>query len=144
MPEWEAEVLRFFNSWPDWLKPMMWVLQQPGIEKGLVKQRVQRERPYVSIGPEINVGGPALEGLSFPSGQATTAFAPGMLLAAFLSPRWRPIPVVWAVVVGIARLYYGEHNLLDVVAGAAMGTMFATILWFVFLNRFAHPDCDCP
>ncbi len=49
MPEWEAEVLRFFNSWPDWLKPMMWVLQQPGIEKGLVKQRVQRERPYVAL-----------------------------------------------------------------------------------------------
>ena len=178
VPEWEADVLRFFNGWPDWLKPMMWALQQPGvilapilaglivvsftrrwqhfvafacilplklgIEKGLVKQLVQRERPYVSIGPEINVRGPAFEGLSFPSGHATTAFALGMLLAAFLPPRWRPIPVVWAVVVAIARLYYGEHNFLDVVAGAAMGTMFATVLWFVLLNRFAHPDCDCP
>ena len=120
VPEWEADVLRFFNGWPDWLKPMMWALQQPGvilapifaglvvvsftrrwqhfvafacilplklgIEKGLVKQLVQRERPYVSIGPEINVRGPAFEGLSFPSGHATTAFALGILLAAFLPP----------------------------------------------------------
>ena len=40
--------------------------------------------------------------------------------------KWRPIPLIWAVVVGVARLYYGEHNMLDVVAGFAMGTMCQT------------------
>lgn len=161
---------------PDWLEPIMWVLQQVGvlmapvigglvivwytrqwqhlipfvlvlplklgIEKGIVKRLVERERPYVSIGPEIHVRGPAFEGLSFPSGHATTAFALGVLVAGFLPPRWRPVPLLWAVVVAVARLYYGEHNLLDVIAGAATGTAFATILWFLVLNRFVEPDSD--
>lgn len=173
---WEAATLRFFNDWPDWLEPIMWVLQQVGvlmapvigglvivwytrqwqhlipfvlvlplklgIEKGIVKRLVERERPYVSIGPEIHVRGPAFEGLSFPSGHATTAFALGVLVAGFLPPRWRPVPLLWAVVVAVARLYYGEHNLLDVIAGAATGTAFATILWFLVLNRFVEPDSD--
>ncbi len=174
VPEWEADALRFFNDWPGWLEPIMWVLQQVGvlagpviggiviawvarrreyvipfvllmplkliIEKAVLKQLVRRERPYVSVGPDIEVRGPAFEGLSFPSGHATTAFAFGILAAAFLPPRWRPLPLVWAPIVGIARLYYGEHNVLDVVAGAAMGTIFATILWYTVLNRFAAAD----
>jgi membrane-associated phospholipid phosphatase len=45
-------------------------------------------------------------------------------------------------VVGVARLYFGEHNVLDVVAGVAMGTMFATIIWFAILNRFVEVDGD--
>ncbi len=114
-----------------------------GIEKGLVKQLVQRERPFVSTGEWVNVRGPAFEGLSFPSGHTTTAFATAILLSAFLPKRWRPVPIIWATIVGIARIYYGEHNALDIVAGAALGTLFATGLWFIFLNRFAHPDCSC-
>lgn len=177
VPEWEADVLRFVNGWPDALEPLMWVLQQVGvlgapiiaglviarltrtwqhlvpfalilplklgIEKGLVKQLVQRERPFTSIGNEINVRGPAFEGLSFPSGHTTTAFALGVLVSAFLPPKWRPVPIVWAFIVAIARMYYGEHNLLDVVAGAALGTSFALVLWYLFLNRFADPSCEC-
>lgn len=114
-----------------------------GIEKGLVKQFIERERPFVSVGPSVDVRGPAFEGLSFPSGHTTTAFATAILLTAFLPKRWRPLPLAWAVIVGVARLYYGEHNALDIVAGASLGALFATVLWFVFLNRFAHPDCGC-
>jgi undecaprenyl-diphosphatase len=113
-------------------------------EKGLVKQLVERERPFVSVGPEIVVRGTAFEGLSFPSGHATTAFALAVLVTAFLPARWRAVPMLWAVVVGVSRLYYGEHNLLDVVAGAAIGTAFGTVLWFLVLNRLAEPDDDPP
>ena len=173
VPEWEADMLRFINDWPDWLEPVMWFFQQAGvflapvvagviivwftrewrhlipfvavlplklgIEKAIVKQLIDRERPFVSIGPDIKVRGPAFDGLSFPSGHSTTAFAMGILIAAFVPPRWRPVPIAWAFVVAIARLYYGEHNILDVVAGAAIGTTFAVTLWYFFLNRFA-PD----
>lgn len=114
-----------------------------GIEKGLVKQFVERERPFTSTGEWVQVRGTEYEGLSFPSGHTTTAFALGILLSAFLPTRWRFVPLVWALMVGVARLYFGEHNVLDVVAGAAMGTAFATGLWFVFLNRHVHPDCGC-
>ena len=136
-------VVAFTRQWQH-LIPFVLVLPlKMGIEKGLLRNLVERNRPFQSIGPEIHVRGPAFEGLSFPSGHTTTAFALGILLAAFLPPKWRVIPVVWAFIVAVARMYYGEHNLLDVVAGAAMGTAFATVLWFFFLNKFAHPDCRC-
>ena len=175
VPVWEREVLAFFNDWPDWFEPFMWVLQQPGvflapivaagiivwftrrwqhflpfisilplklaIEKGVVKQLIDRERPFVSIGPEVKVRGSAFDGLSFPSGHATTAFAMFILVSAFVPHRWRAVPLAGALTVAIARLYYGEHNFLDVVAGAAMGIAFATTLWFVFLNRWVG-ECD--
>lgn len=107
------------------------------IEKGVVKNLVERDRPFESVGAHINVRGPAFEGLSFPSGHTTTIFAVAVLLSALLPTRWRPVPVAWAGVVAIARLYYGEHNFLDVVAGAATGTWFAVVLWYALLNRVA-------
>ena len=109
------------------------------LEKGVVKQLVERERTYVSVGTDIEVRGPAFEGLCFPSGHCTTAFALATLLAAFLPSKWRALPIAWAIGVAATRLYYGEHNVLDVVAGAALGVSFATVLWFVFLNRWV-PD----
>ena len=111
-------------------------------EKGLLKQLVERERPFTSVGPEIVVRGTAIEGLSFPSGHATTAFALAVLVTAFLPARWRAVPLLWAVVVAVSRLYYGEHNLLDVVAGAAIGTAFGTVVWFVVLNRLVEHAGD--
>ena len=136
-------IVAFTKRWQH-LVPFVLVLPlKLGIEKGLVKQLVERQRPFQSVGPEIEVRGPAFEGLSFPSGHTTTAFALGILVSAFLPNRWRFVPIVWAFVVAVARLYYGEHNFLDVVAGAAMGTAFATALWFFFLNRHVHPDCEC-
>ena len=136
-------IVLFTRRWQH-LVPFVAVLPlKLGIEKGIVKQLVERERPFTSVGDEITVRGPAFSGLSFPSGHTTTAFALGVLVSAFLPPRWRPVPIIWATIVAIARMYYGEHNLLDVVAGAALGTAFAISLWFVFLNRYVHPDCEC-
>ena len=110
-----------------------------GVEKAVVKQLVERERPYVSVGPEVEVRGTAFDGLSFPSGHTTTAFAMFILVSAYLPSRWRAVPIAAAVIVAAARLYYGEHNFLDVLAGAAMGTAFATLLWFLFINRAVKP-----
>lgn len=130
-------VVWFTRRWQH-LIPFLLVLPlKLGIEKAIVKQLVDRERPYVSLGPEIHVRGPAFEGLSFPSGHATTAFALAVLVTAFLPSKWRPIPILWALIVAIARLYYGEHNVLDVIAGAALGIAFSSVLWLVFLNREA-------
>lgn len=173
VPDWEADLLRWFNDWPSALEPVMWTLQQVGvlaapliggvviawvarrweyvipflllmplklvIEKAVLKQLVERQRPFVSIGPDVTVRGPAFEGLSFPSGHATTAVAFAILVAAFIPRRWWPVPLIWAAAVCVTRIYFGEHNVLDVVAGAAMGTLFATILWYTILNRWVEP-----
>ena len=130
-------IVLFTRQWR-YLIPFVAVLPlKLGIEKAVVKQLVVRERPFVSLGPDINVRGTAFHGLSFPSGHCTTAFALAVLVAAFLPRRWRVVPLSWALIVAIARMYFGEHNFLDVVAGAALGIAFATVLWYVFLNRFA-------
>jgi membrane-associated phospholipid phosphatase len=171
VPGWEQAALKFFNGWPDWLEPVMWVIQQPGVlffpyavgavivlatrrwhyalpfallpifkltvEKELVKPLVERARPFSSVGPEIEARGSALlDEPAFPSGHATTAAATGLLIAAFLPVRWRPVAIIWGFFVGLARLYYGEHNLLDVVAGASLGTIFAVAIYLLLFNRW--------
>jgi membrane-associated phospholipid phosphatase len=108
-----------------------------GIEWLFLKQLIERGRPYETIGPEIEVRGPAFEGLSYPSGHSTTAMAFAILLLAFLPRRWWPVPIAWALMVGVARLYYGEHNVLDVVGGLAIGTVYGTVVWYAVLDRFA-------
>lgn len=135
-------IVWFTRQWR-FLVPFVLVLPlKLGIEKAVVKQLVERERPFVSLGSDINVRGPAFEGLSFPSGHSTTAFALAILLIAFVAPRWRPVPLGWAVIVAIARLCYGEHNVLDVIAGAALGTAFGMTLWYVFLNPHVPVAAD--
>ncbi len=178
VPGWEAEMLRFVNSWPDWLEPILWLPQQMGVlgapviggiliawaarcwkyaipfvllvpikltvEWAFLKQLIERERPFVSVGPEIELRGTPVEGLGFPSGHATTAFAFAVLLIAFLPRRWRLVPVLGAFAVAVIRLYAGAHNVLDVVGGAAVGTIYASVLWFMILNRFARAERPVP
>jgi undecaprenyl-diphosphatase len=97
------------------------------IERLIVKQLVERERPYTSIGADIELRGHQEVGLSFPSGHTTTAFATAVLMMAFLPGRWRWLPLVIAGAVGVARIYFGEHNPLDVFAGAMLGTALAML-----------------
>lgn len=65
---------------------------------------------------------------SFPSGHTTAAFCIFSILA-FSSGqrRWQIISALIACLVGISRMYLGQHYLMDVVAGAVLGTMVATI-----------------
>jgi undecaprenyl-diphosphatase len=105
------------------------------VERAVLKYLVDRQRPYVSYGPEIVVRGGNFDGLSYPSGHAVTSFAIAVLAYALLPPRWRVVPIVWAVLVGVARLYMGEHNLYDIVAGAALGVIFGVVLWSLVLAR---------
>ncbi len=122
-----------------WHAAVPFVLLVPiklSVEWLFLKQVVERERPPVTVGPDIVTRGAPIHGLGFPSGHATTAFAFAVLLVAFLPARWRPVPVLLAALVAVARLYAGAHNVLDVVAGAAVGTIFAAVLWYTILNRF--------
>ncbi len=129
-----AIIAFFTRRWQHFLAFVLILPLKLGIEKAVVKQLVDRQRPFTSVGPEINVRGPAFDGLSFPSGHSTTAFAMFVLATAFLPGRWRWVAIGWAFAVGIARLYYGEHNVLDVVVGATLGTVFAMGLRLVLVN----------
>jgi undecaprenyl-diphosphatase len=111
------------------------------VEKGVVKQLVERERPgtticgYDAADPEaFDVscgqfrGDVPLEGLSFVSGHAIIAWGVAALLWTVLPGRWRWVPVGIAALNAIARVYLGAHNPLDVVGGGAIGVAIAALL----------------
>ena len=93
----------------------------------LVKGLVDRGRP-----------GSVLEGiyhrevfeegsLGFPSGHAAVATALTFVIWRHLGPRWGIAALALAVVVMVGRMYVGAHLPLDLVGGAALGAVAASI-----------------
>ncbi len=107
------------------------VIAKLGLER-LVKQFVERERPGTSIGiTEINRHGnvPA-SGLSFVSGHAVITAAMATILMPYLPRRWRWVPWVFVVLNGVARIYVGAHNPLDIVGGIGLGLFIGGVVNF--------------
>jgi undecaprenyl-diphosphatase len=82
----------------------------------VAKLLVQRQRPGTTVSEAILRGVPH-EGLSFTSGHAIITFAIVGLLVLVLPHRWGLIAVALAACNGLARVYLGAHNPLDVVGG---------------------------
>jgi undecaprenyl-diphosphatase len=131
-----AAVAAAFRRW--WLAAAL-VLLIPlklALEKLVVKQVVERERPGTSICgyPDADVDAcmqvrdVPLEGLSFVSGHAVIAWGVATLLWPVLPGRWRWVPVGVAVANSVARVYLGAHNPLDVVGGGAIGVVIGASL----------------
>jgi undecaprenyl-diphosphatase len=93
----------------------------------VVKWLVQRERPGTTVGDAV-LRGVHPGGLSFVSGHAIITFAIAGLLALVLPRRWAVVAFVLAALNGVARVYLGAHNPLDVVGGAAVGLAIAAVL----------------
>ena len=88
-----------------------------------LKDVFDRPRPF----EELTAAEPLLRGTvgeSMPSGHASTSFA-GALLLAYLARRAVPALLALAVLISFSRVYVGVHYPLDVVAGAALGTVAA-------------------
>jgi len=93
----------------------------------VVKLLVQRERPGTTV-PDAVLRGVHPAGLSFVSGHAIITFAIAGLLGLVLPRRWAVVAFVLATLNGVARVYLGAHNPLDVVGGAAVGLAIAAAL----------------
>jgi undecaprenyl-diphosphatase len=95
-----------------------------------------RERPYQTI-PQVEQKGLRLEGRSFPSGHAQSAW-----LAAFiLGRRGRRTAVglfAFAVLMCYSRVYCGMHYPFDVVAGSLIGILAGTALLILQRGRRAE------
>lgn len=95
----------------------------------VVKEVVERSRPGTSIGDVILRGkNVSAHGLSFVSGHAMITAAMATILMPLLPRRWRLVP--WAVVVfnGVARMYVGAHNPLDILGGIGLGIAIGAII----------------
>jgi undecaprenyl-diphosphatase len=155
---WERSVFHFVNDLPDFLYPVLWLVQQLGgiaivpvvagaclvlrrprlaigvvvsgiaklVLERVVKAIVSRQRPAVSIGPDIHARGDVnLSGESFVSGHALLAVSVAGVVIPWLPARWRRLAWLPIGLVLFARVYVGAHNPLDVVCGAGLGVFTA-------------------
>ena len=116
-------------AWRRWRLAAALVLVVPlklGLEQ-VAKLLVQRQRPGTTV-PDAILHGVPHGGLSFTSGHAIITFAIAGLLVLVLPRRWGVVVLVLAACNGLARVYLGAHNPLDVVGGAAIGLAIAAVL----------------
>jgi undecaprenyl-diphosphatase len=93
-----------------------------------VKMLVKRRRPEGEWGKFYRNTDPH----SFPSGHAVRAMMLAVVLLG-LGPLWLGVGLlVWAPLVGLARVAMGVHYLSDVVAGLLMGVVFGGIVLAIF------------
>jgi undecaprenyl-diphosphatase len=85
-----------------------------------VKRVVRRGRPGELVADVVIRGRPATGG-GYVSGHAAVSMALAVEAVALVPERTRPLPLVGASLVAIARVYVGAHLPLDAVGGAALG-----------------------
>lgn len=120
-----------------WFWPLIWSFAASGILNALFKKFVYRERPTFFDWVE------PLERLrntsSFGSGHTATSF--GIAACIWVLSRdtklhwWGPLSMIWASLVGIARVYRGVHWPTDVLAGALIGLMCGVYIGTYVLTR---------
>jgi len=104
-----------------------------------VKNVVERSRPGTTIGAIHVRGNVPLHGLSFVSGHSVIVTAVATLLTPVLRGRWKLVPWIFVILNGLARIYVGAHNPLDVIGGAGLGLFIGGIL-----NVFVAPVSERP
>lgn len=88
----------------------------------LIKDQVERDRPATYL-PDIVVREGDGGGFGYLSGHSAVAAATAIMVMSLLPPRWRPVPVMVAFLVGNARIVYGVHLPADVVGGWSLGAL---------------------
>lgn len=88
----------------------------------VIKKLIDEPRPIIMLHGHLQQR--VMEtGPGFPSGHETAATALALTLWAILPAKWRWLPVVWILAVGISRLYLGVHTPGDIIGGFAVGLM---------------------
>ena len=100
----------------------------------MIASLVDRARPFVADPGQLHLFIAHAADPSFPSDHATAAFA--IAVAIFLrKPRWGIVAIAFATVLSVGRVAAGVHYPSDVLAGAALGSAAAVLLWAPPLRR---------
>jgi undecaprenyl-diphosphatase len=125
-----AAVLLVTRRWRPALALLLLVPLKLIAEREVLKKLVERQRPGQNEpGAVLRDVPPA--GLSFPSGHAIVVAAMVVILWPYLGRTGRVIATLLALGAGVARIYLGAHNPLDVVAGFGLGLLLGGLLTFL-------------
>lgn len=95
---------------------------------------VDRVRPFVAEPHQVHLFAAHAADAGFPSDHATASFA--IAVAIFLRKRaWGAFALAAAAVLSVGRVAVGYHFPSDVLAGAALGSAAALVLWAPPLRR---------
>lgn len=97
-----------------------------GIISPICKIIWHRPRPLLALYNVRIVDGPLFAN-SFPSGHTATAFAFAVAVSIML-PKSRRLLIPLACITGLSRIYLGVHYPLDVIFGAAIGTLAGAVI----------------
>ncbi len=122
--------------------PMLVVWLLSGLVNTIIKHSIERGRPSLL---EWALPQEPHKHSSFPSGHTVTSFAIAFLLVIYLWPtRWRWPSfglVLWALLVGISRVYRGVHWPTDVLGAMGLGLASACFTAYLLpLNRKTLQD----
>ena len=111
-----------------------------GLIAQLIKNIAHNPRPKLFFKPDVYVhfidGVTVSNNFSFPSGHTTTAFAVVTLLVLIAEKKFIQLPLLLiAILIGYSRIYLGQHFLLDVIAGAFIGSI-STLITVYFAEKW--------
>jgi len=102
---------------------------------------VDRVRPFVAEPQQVHLFAAHAADAGFPSDHATASFA--IAIAIFLRKRgWGAFAILAAAILSVGRVAVGYHFPSDVLAGAALGTAAALLLWAPPLRRRVDAIAD--
>jgi membrane-associated phospholipid phosphatase len=111
-----------------------------GLAVQLIKNLVNAPGPklYFEAGTYLNfIDGVTLsDHAAFPSGHTATAFAIATVLVLVMKNRRLQLLILLAAaLVGYSRIYLAQHFLLDVTAGALLGTVSGVLSFYLVQNK---------
>ncbi|WP_158826409.1 phosphatase PAP2 family protein [Mucilaginibacter lacusdianchii] len=103
----------------------------------IIKKLAQRNRPCrdSALATTITSRVPCGTGYSFPSTHASDHFAMSIFLSLVYYRKWRWVwfwTIIWATLVCFAQVYVGVHYPIDVLTGAAFGTLIGLLFARLF------------
>ena len=106
-----------------------------------LKNLVARERPYIASDEYFNfwqlAKGAVESEKSFPSGHATVTMASMMAVFLTANKKWSWVGLIFALIMGVTRLYFIVHYFTDVFVGLLVGALAGVIGYFIMKALFS-------